>query len=336
MADRTRAACHIAAAVLIAIVFIDGIALTRSLEWPVGPDTFRDIAAAQSITQSIGRSLRRGVPLADPYYRGEAFWYNPMLPGVLALLSNVFQAPIHIVAARAPAYLNLATPITFYLLAVALFDPPIALAALAGFLFVEPFNAREAATYSPWLIVSNFAQAFFYATLLLWLRYRSRPRLSLAVLIGALAGTALMAHTAPAALLALVCGVDTLLLFGRRWREGPGTERLLGLTIMMIATALVVSIPVLVTPLHYHGQIREPLPFLYLDPQMAPENLPEFLVSNLTQYTFVVPALVGLAALATIPGEGGRLSLIWLLTSLSCSSGRLTHGAWSMLKRSAG
>ena len=72
--------------------------------------------------------------------------------------------PVNIVAARSGAYLNLAVPVSFYLLVLRLTGPPTAVASLAGLLFLVHAPTWAAPTYSPWLFGSVFAQSFFIYT----------------------------------------------------------------------------------------------------------------------------------------------------------------------------
>src|SRR5579864_8941690 len=105
---------HIGATLLILAALAHGLVLTHSSDWPDGPDTFRDIGAAEMIRETIGPSLRRGTPLPDLYYRNEVFWYSPLMPAFLAASAAVADAPMRLVATRAPVFWNLGGPIAFY------------------------------------------------------------------------------------------------------------------------------------------------------------------------------------------------------------------------------
>ena len=187
---------HAGAVVLILAALANGLALTRSRDWPDGPDTFRDIGAAETMRETIGPSLHRQTPLPDLYYRDEVFWYSPLMPALLAASAAITHAPMHLVATRMPVFWNLGGPIAFYAYAAVLFDPIIAFAALALCLFVEPFPAREAGTYAPALITSSFAQGFFYLALLAWAHLRRNARVWSAVAAGFVLGVSFLAHTA--------------------------------------------------------------------------------------------------------------------------------------------
>ena len=282
------------AAALLAVAFAHAESLTGSMSWPAGPDMMRDVAAAHAVKQSFTRSLRRGVPLIDPYYRGETFWYNPGVPAIVAGLSWLTGAPVQVVDVRAGAYLNLLTPISFYVLCRTLFGPLVGVAALAAFVFIEPFSSWQAGTYSPWLVVSNFAQAFFYVGLLAWLRFRAKPGLASACLMGAAMGGAFLVHTAPAVLLA---GMFTVAVIAMWRRSAPHRWQVLKIWTAGILVAALVAVPTLSTIVHYHGRVVQPLPFIWLDPSMELGNLREFAVVNATQYLFNALTLIGVVVL---------------------------------------
>ena len=308
---------HACAAALMAAALLHGLALTRGKSWPDGPDTFRDIGAAQTIRETIGASLRRRTPLPDLYYKNEVFWYSPLMPAVLAASAAISHLPIHVAATRFPAFWNLAGPIAFYVMAAAFFDPVVALVGLALFLFVEPFPAREAGTYAPALIASSFAQAFLYLGLLAWWWFRSLPTAKRAALAGCFLGVSFLAHTAVTAILAAVFVVETLVwLFALR--KAPEVVRIAGLCMLAAAVGIAAASPALVPLLHYHLQIRELEPFVYLDPAMGPGHVVDVLQANFSaDRLFVVLAALGLLALVMQRASAARrLVLAWFAVAL--------------------
>src|ERR1700722_1670578 len=97
------------AAALIGFVFFLGLRATSDLEWPCESDFFRDMGSAQTFLD--------GRPGSDPAYLGEFNWYNPLQPTLFAGLAWLTGLPLHVLYARAGAYLNLIGPIGFYILA---------------------------------------------------------------------------------------------------------------------------------------------------------------------------------------------------------------------------
>jgi hypothetical protein len=310
-----RRACHVLAAAMIFAALAYAVYTTWPHQWPAGPDTLRDIASAETIRASIGHTLQRGEPLPDPYYRNEVFWYSPLMPALLAAGAAVTRAPMHLVAVRLPIFWNLAGPILFYMLACELFDPLAALAALALFLFVEPFASREAATYGSALVTSSFAQPFFYGGLLAWIRFRKTMRTRAAVLAGVVLGVSFLAHTVPTALLAIVFSIETIAWL---WRTRRSTEfrRVFATCALVVGVGVICASPAMVPLAHYHMRIKELEPFVYRDPSVAPADLSELLRTNAFVFFFSVPALVGLIALPFQRESGSRrIVLTWLVAS---------------------
>ncbi|HEX4347415.1 MAG TPA: hypothetical protein VHZ73_07570, partial [Vicinamibacterales bacterium] len=316
MTDTTRRACdriaHVCAAALLVAALVHGLALTRGKTWPDGPDTFRDIGAAQTIRETIGASLRWGTPLPDLYDKNEVFWYSPLMPAALAAGAALSHMPIHVAAVRFPVFWNLAGPMAFYAMTAAFFDPVVALVALALFLFVEPFPAREAGTYAPALVASSFAQAFLYLGLLAWWYFRNGPSAKRASLAGVVLGVSFLAHTAVTAILAAVFVVETLAwLFAVR--RSPDLARVAGLCALAAGVGVLAASPALVPLAHYHMQIRELEPFVYLDPSMGPAHVMDVLLLNYhADRLFIILAGAGLAVLVMRrPSTPRRLVLAW-------------------------
>jgi hypothetical protein len=307
---------HAGAVLLILAALAHGLAMTHSRDWPDGPDTFRDIGAAEMMRETIGPSLHRRTPLPDLYYRDEVFWYSPLMPALLAASAAIARAPMHVVATRIPVFWNLGGPIAFYACAAVLFDPIVAFVALALFLFVQPFPAREAGTYAPALITSSFAQAFFYLALVAWAFLRRNARVWSAVAAGCVLGVSFLAHTAVTAILAVVFIIDAL-----AWLyESPPRERLrtAALCALVAGIGVIASVPAMIPLIHYHFQIRELEPFVFLYPQMGPAHALEVLRVNLdTNRAFTGAAAIGLIALLVQPSSmGRRLTLAWSAVAL--------------------
>jgi hypothetical protein len=169
---------------------------TRDLTWPCENDQIRDMGAAQSMLDGQGG--------ADPAYLNVRWWYNPLVPAVVALSSRVLDMPLHEAYARLGAHLNLIAPLGFYAMMAVLFERRAALAGLVGFLFLGPIQRVSwlHATYSPWLWTCNFAQGLLYLAILVAVSaYRARSR-ALGLGAGVIFGLTLLAHTGPGVVLA--------------------------------------------------------------------------------------------------------------------------------------
>jgi len=309
---------HGGAVLLVLAALAHGLAMTHSRDWPDGPDTFRDIGAAEMMRETIGPALHRRTPLPDLYYRDEVFWYSPLMPALLAASAAIARAPMHLVATRIPVFWNLGGPIAFYACGAVLFDPIVAFVALALFLFVEPFPAREAGTYAPALITSSFAQGFFYLALLAWAYLRRNAGVWSAAAAGFVLGVSFLAHTAVTAILAGVFSVDTVtwLHESRPPREQMRTAALCAL---VAGIGIIAAAPAMIPLLHYRFQIRELEPFVFLDPGMGPAHAMDVLRVNLdANRVFTGAAAIGLIALLVQPASiGRRLTLAWSALALA-------------------
>ena len=90
-------------AAMCLVAFIKGMATVWDLSWPCDVDLYRDIGFAQSI--------REGYFLSDPLYLGEKIWYNPLVPGLIALVSAITGQPVYLVATKLGPILNLLAPL---------------------------------------------------------------------------------------------------------------------------------------------------------------------------------------------------------------------------------
>ena len=252
---------HAAACLLCAWVLVTGVRTTSDLDWPFDPDHLRDIAHAQTI--------RDGAWLQDPFYRNEWVWYNPLLPAIIAGISSLTGLPVNVVAARAGAYLNIAAPLTFYLLVWRLTSPPTALASLVGFLFLVRAPTWAAPTYSPWLFGSAFAQPFFYLTLAAYYAANVSGHLWRYSIAGILLGLTFLAHTAPAILAASMIATITIV---RTWIEKRPPRELLSILSLIAGPALLIGLPFLASIVgHYQLRVRNGLPLMWSDPNL-PSN----------------------------------------------------------------
>lgn len=323
LSRRERRWLDVVAALLIAVAFARGVAVTYDLDWPNDPDLYRDIAQAQTILD--------GSAIADPHYLGETIWYSPLVPGLIAGLQRLTGGTLHVIETRAGAYLNVLGPVAFYVLVVALFGRWTALVALAIFLFCSGDSGPSYAssTYSPWLFVANFMQAFYYVTLLVLYRAVHSERLREFALVGVLLGLTFLGHTAPALLLGGMVSVYTAVMVWRGLRAGDGraVRWALARFALVVVLALVVSTPyVLSIAGRYHLKIVNQYPTFWIYPAMELSNVTAFLAERASRA--VVPALVaGLVALFALPAW--RPARACVLTSMGLAlAGVLYSYVW--------
>lgn len=229
--------------IMCSFAFWQGWQTTADLTWPPGDEDFyRDIAHAETILD--------GKFGADPLYRAEGAWYNPLTPALVASVARLTNLPLPLVYARLGAWLNLLAPLMFYLLAAVFLDRWTAVAATFAFLFVTGnwLPAWSAATYSPWLFAANFVQVLFYLTLLVYRQaLRTQQRRWFAA-TGIALGLTFLGHTAPAFIIGGIIGALSLLDFLRSKRTSATavTRAQIALNVgLVIVCALIVSLPLL-------------------------------------------------------------------------------------------
>src|SRR5262245_54611845 len=227
---------HLTACLLCAFVLALGVRTTADLDWPFDPDHLRDISHAQTIQD--------GGWLQDPFYRDEWLWYNPLLPGTIAAVSYLTGLPVNVVATRAGAYLNLAAPLTFYLLVLRLTGPPTALASLVGMLFLVHAPTWAAPGYSPWLFGSAAAQPFFYLTLAEYSAASASGQRWRHATAGALLGLTFLTHTAPAILATATIVTVTIV---RAAIEKQSLREPATVIALVAGPAIIVALPFLVS-----------------------------------------------------------------------------------------
>jgi len=243
---------HLPVLFLLAACLGLGVSRTADLSWPHDADLYRNMAQAQVMAD--------GDFFADPFYAGEKAWYNPLTPAVVALLHRVTGLEMPVLYARAGAYLNLAVPLAFYVLAQAFLGRLGGL--LATFYLVFLGHPGEASwmrpAYAPWFFAGSFGQVFFYLGLAAYAKAArvGGSRRAFAC-VGLLLGLAFLSHTAPALLLGGVVAAEAsaravrALGWFRRDREPEDGLPWAGHA-LLYAVAVVVSIPFLATILGFY------------------------------------------------------------------------------------
>jgi hypothetical protein len=268
-----RAACDASFLLLCSVAWLTAWNATRDLTWPCENDLYRDLAMAQSL-------LDGGLG-SDPAYLGERWWYNPLIPALVASVSLTTSAPLHEAYAQLGTHLNLLAPLSFYALLATLSHRGIALAGGMAFLFLGQHKLPSwlHATYSPWLWTCNFAQAPFYLTLLSWIVTYRRQSYLCASVTGIAFGVTALAHTAPAVVLSVAFCVS--LLYARYDRSREHRFRRIASLLAVVVTlgAAVSSIFWLDILGHYGGRVRNAVPLEWLADELRLERLGTLLKS---------------------------------------------------------
>jgi hypothetical protein len=279
---------------------------TAQVEWPYDPDLFRDMATAQNILQ--------GDWFADPYYAGETLWYNPLVPAIVAASSRLTGTPLHIMYSRGGVFLNLVVPITFCLFVWRTAGRWPAVAALFISIFCRsPYLAPWASgSYSPWLFSAIFSQALFYTTLIGFDSAFRSGRLVAYLLAGSALGLTVLAHTAPALLVAGMVAVEGVRRLHARDHEH---FRTFGVGILWaLGVAAVISLPLTVSVVgRYHLHVLNPAPAAWSSGELSLDRLP-----ILIRGAAAVQAVLALAGAWWLISDRrarcrGRLLLDWLI-----------------------
>lgn len=301
------------AAFFLAVALYHGLRTTRDLDWHPGNDAYRDIALAQIILD--------GDYPADYLFEGEWLWYNPLTGALVAAGAWLGDIAPPQADVRLGPWLNLAVPISFFLLVWYLADAWVALTALLAFLFFLPQDRPSyvSAGYSPWLLAPHLSQALFYATLIAWIAHLRNASWRSAIIAGTCLGLTFLGHTAPAVLLGCIMLVTTTLAAQREFRNGDralaaARARRLGLA---LTVAFIVSLPFTISILfRYHLHVVNPKPTEWVWEGAALDNLSHILF-GLLNLKSVVMAL-GLVAFlrGALPRAIKETVVAWLAVAL--------------------
>jgi hypothetical protein len=289
---------ELALAALIVVAVLLAREATNLIEWPHDPDLYRDIASAQKFLDCHC--------LADPLYRGETIWYNPLVPALVALISAVSRVPVHVLYVRLGPLLNVLPVVGFYALTRFTFDRLTAAVATFAFVFlVNPGTpAWGSATYSAWLFAGVFSQAFFYTSVAIYARARLAEGMLWTIVVGFALGVTFLAHTAPALIL------GAILIIGAAWSTAPLRTRALRLVIQL-GTAVIVSVPLLYSIVgRYHLRWLNPMPSTWLYLARPADMMPSIPLGSLL---ITGPLLIiGTIGAALDPHMRRRTNTIWL------------------------
>jgi hypothetical protein len=294
---RRAGATAFAAVLLLAPAVFLGWRTTRELTWPPDVDLDRDIGQARTVAE--------GALLADPFYRGESVWYNPLVPAVVAGLSRTVGAAVNVVYARAGAFLNVLGPLAFFLFVERSFGRGAAAVATFHLVYVRDAASPPwmSPSYSPWLWSASFTTALFYAALLAYRTALRAPSSGAFARTGFLLGLAFLGHAAPALLLGAV-----MLAGAAGARRHAGSLR--GHAVAA-AVALVVASPFLWSIVgRYRLHVRNPAPLDWVGPGMAAADIGRFLLEQCS-----VATLIALWALAILVRRDPRRPEVLLVAA---------------------
>jgi hypothetical protein len=249
-------------ALLIVICATHGFAVVHGLAQPGDLDSLRDVGSIQGLLD--------GNWFGDPVYAQEWRWYPPLLPALGAIGAAATGASPLAFWVQSGPWLNLLTPLAFFLMARSLFGPPAGAAATGIYVCLNSALGPPWMTggYTPWPLVPSISQAFFFAAVaLIRERVRSAMRPSDAALVGAVIGLTGLAHTVPAVILTAILTIAAFTILGVR-------ARTFGLLALVAAFELAFMAPYLVPVIaHYPGGIINDAPGAYIDPLFRRHDL---------------------------------------------------------------
>lgn len=278
-----RATSGLALALILAAM-APGVWALRDLQWPYDLDGFRDVAIVQRILD--------GAWSDDPVYRGEAGWYNPLIPGAVALVTAITGLPTPQASVVTGPWLNGVAAVAFFICLRRLVGAGPACAGLAAFLLLPGRPpAWAAATYSPWLFPSVTAQALMYFGIWSWSGALARPNPGRAIGSGLLLAATFWAHSAAALLFGgIVFATATV---KSAWAPGTGPRQRFGLAALTLVVAAALAMPFLFPLWERYGlriMNREPATWPY-----EPAHLGEILRGTIRRSALVhlIVAAVG-------------------------------------------
>ena len=298
-----------------------GLWFTHGLTVPIDVDTVRDIGFIRGILD--------GNAWGDPMIAGAWRWYPPLFHALAAGFCYLTGSDPLPLWNGAGMWLNLATPVAFFVMNRRLFGPWQALAATSVMVLFDgaAMTGDETAGYTPWTYTPALAWPLFFLGVALLHRLTPALRIGGAIVVGSYLGVVFLAHTVPAIVLS---GMTGLLALSR-----PGNRRRAVLWLAVVAgVELLWAVPYL-GPLAvaYRLHIANSVPGAWVHPLFEqPERM--LLLS--------LPALISLAWLVFIRARAsvetfvllagwGGICLAFLGRHAACASGLAKGGICEIL-----
>jgi hypothetical protein len=278
---------------LLIVCAAKGVWFTLGMEVPPDEDIVRDLGFIQGILD--------GNWFGDPTNQGAWRWYPPLLHGLAAAgvaISGVDLLPSWV---RAGAWLNLASPLCFYLMNTRLIGRWPAVVATAALVLFDSavMSGDEAAGYTPWTLTPALAWPAFFSAVWLVLRHAPSLRWGTAILVGTVLGLVFLAHTIPAVLLS---GITASVVLTAR-----GVSRRAVVWLCVTATIALAWASLFVGPLllAYRLHIANPVPGAWVHGLLKPDAVEHILLLNL-------PGLLALPALAWLSRPAAAALATWI------------------------
>jgi hypothetical protein len=263
---------------LLGLCAVQGLIITRGVEYPPDLDAWRDIGLTQAILD--------GNWFGDPTYPGEVRHYPPLVPGLMAVLFQIIGADdLLLFWVRAGVWLGLVPVFMFFFMARAMLGPRAACVGTALFVLLNSVVTPPwiGGGYSPWLLIPLLAQAFFFGTLWLIHSLVTRGGWLSAGAIGAAIGVTFLAHTVPGLLLVGIFVITVLLTREYNWATVAWLA-ISGTCTFVLAAPYIVPLA-----LSYPGGIIHLPPGAYTERLLQPN-----IQATITLFILNIPLLIGI------------------------------------------
>jgi hypothetical protein len=197
---------------LLGLCVAKGLWFVHGVTIPPDEDTIRDIGFIQATLD--------GNFLGDPTNAGALRWYPPLVHVLAAAFVWFSGATLMPFWVQAGPWLNLLSPLMFFVMNRRLIGPWPAVAATAVFVLFNgsAMPSDAAASYTPFSFTPGLAWAMFFGAVWLLHARADGTRFGNALLMGVVLGLVFLAHTVPAILLSAMVTAVVLARSGLRLR----------------------------------------------------------------------------------------------------------------------
>ncbi len=259
---------------LLLLCLLHGISVQRGVPVPPDIDSWRDLGFIQALLD--------GNYWGDPSYAGEWRYYPPLVHAIVAAAAYVSATDdLALFWTRSGIWLNLLTPVAFFLMCRGLFA--VTGAAVAATCFYVLWSGSTGTPwlmggYTAWPLTPPVAQAPFFLAVLAIVRARppsiQSAALLHAALIGLLIGLTALAHLVPAIILTVV--VTVVAAF-----RAQGHPRAVAWLAVVAVAEIATAAPYLVTSvLYYPDGILNEVNGGYVDDMLRLDGLKRTILIN--------------------------------------------------------
>ena len=291
---------------LLSLCILHGISAQRDVPVPPDIDSLRDLGFIQALLD--------GNYWGDPSYAGEWRYCPPLVHVIIAAMARVSGADnLVLLWTRSGIWLNLLTPLTFFLMCRRLFAcSGTAVAATCFYVLWSGswYTPWLMGGYTPWSLTPSIAQTLFFISIPAIVTAPPpslrMPSLLRAGLIGLLIGLTLLAHLVPAVILTVVVVAVTIV----QARCHPRIIVWLGVVALIeLATAAPYLVP---TVLYYPAGMLNDAYSAYVEPLLRGANLKQAVLVNAPGILAFLATLVLARRRRDINAAGATALITWV------------------------